>query len=333
MRIRNLAAFMAAMSIMLSCTLSVSGTSLGRTVNITVDTGKDRKAISPYIYGVNAELMENDVSCKAVRAGGNRYSAYNWETNASNAGADWKNISDGYFQQNVPEDMKDKPGCAALKLNEVCTAKGAYPLMTLQLAGYVSADMNGEVSKAERAPSDRWKKVELVKGDEFSLTPDLNDGTVYMDEFVNYLVNTLGDSQNGGIRGYSLDNEPGLWSSTHSLVHPEKTTCAEIVEKSVTMSKAVKDIDPNAEIFGPALFGYGAFTNFADAPDWKEIKNDNPEYKWFIDYYLDEMKKAEDENGRRLLDVLDVHFTPRQRAPAESATASIMAIPTVFTIS
>lgn len=249
MRIRNLAAFMAAMSIMLSCTLSVSGTSLGRTVNITVDTGKDRKAISPYIYGVNAELMENDVSCKAVRAGGNRYSAYNWETNASNAGADWKNISDGYFQQNVPEDMKDKPGCA-----------------------------------------------------------DLNDGTVYMDEFVNYLVNTLGDSQNGGIRGYSLDNEPGLWSSTHSLVHPEKTTCAEIVEKSVTMSKAVKDIDPNAEIFGPALFGYGAFTNFADAPDWKEIKNDNPEYKWFIDYYLDEMKKAEDENGRRLLDVLDVHF-------------------------
>lgn len=58
MRIRNLAAFMAAMSIMLSCTLSVSGTSLGRTVNITVDTGKDRKAISPYIYGVNAELME-----------------------------------------------------------------------------------------------------------------------------------------------------------------------------------------------------------------------------------------------------------------------------------
>ena len=95
MRIRNLAAFMAAMSIMLSCTLSVSGTSSGRTVNITVDTGKDRKAISPYIYGVNAELMENDVSCKAVRAGGYRYSAYNWETNASNAGADWKNISDG----------------------------------------------------------------------------------------------------------------------------------------------------------------------------------------------------------------------------------------------
>ena len=45
------------------------------------------------------------------------------------------------------------------------------------------------------------------------------------------------------------------------------------------------------------------------------------------------MKKAEDENGRRLLDVLDVHFYTEAKAPAESATASIMAIPTVFTIS
>ena len=308
MRLKRSAAVCAALMTMLCCGLTASGESSGRTVNITIDTAKDRKAISPYIYGVNAELMEKGNSFKAVRAGGNRYTAYNWETNASNAGADWKNMSDGYFQQNVPADMKDKPGCAALKLNEVCTEKGAYPLMTLQLAGYVSADMDGEVSSDEKAPSPRWNKVELSKGSDFTLTPDLNDGTVYMDEFVNYLVQTLGDSQHGGIRGYSLDNEPGLWSSTHSLVHPERTTCREIVEKSVAMSKAVKDIDPGAEVFGPALFGYGAFTNFAGAPDWNEIKNNDPNYSWFIDYYLDEMKKAEDENGKRLLDVLDVHF-------------------------
>ncbi len=282
--------------------------SAGRTVNITVDTARDRKAVSPYIYGVNAELMERDVSCKAVRAGGNRYTAYNWETNASNAGSDLRNNSDGYFMQNVPDEMKDKAGCAALKLAQVCADKGAYSLMTLELAGFVAADTDGEVTKAQKAPSERWDKVELVKGSEFTLAPDPDDGVVYMDEFVNYLVNTLGDSANGGIRGYSLDNEPSLWSSTHSLAHPEKTTCGEIVEKSVTMSKAVKEIDPNADIFGPALFGYGAFTNFAGAPDWKKIQKEHPEYKWFIDYYLDEMRKAEEENGRRLLDVLDIHF-------------------------
>ena len=308
MKIKRMTALAAAVITVFGCGLTASGEISGRTVNIKIDTSKERTAVSPLIYGVNAELMEKDVACKAVRTGGNRLSAYNWETNASNAGSDWKNVSDGYLTQNVTAEMKEKPGCAALKLNEVCAEKGAYPLMTLQLAGYVSADMDGQVTKEQKAPSDRWNKVELVKGSEFTLSPDLNDGTVYMDEFVNYLVNTLGDSQHGGIKGYSLDNEPSLWSSTHSLVHPKKTTCEEIVEKSVTMSKAVKAIDPGAEIFGPALFGYGAFTNFAGAPDWSKVKKQDPGYRWFIDYYLDEMKKAEEENGQRLLDVLDVHF-------------------------
>ncbi len=307
MKLKKTALLSASAAALLACTMTASGAD-GNTVNITIDTSKDRKAISPYIYGVNAELMERDVPCKSVRAGGNRYSAYNWETNASNAGADWKNISDGYFQQAVPADMQDTPGCAALHLSEVCKQKNAYPLMTLEMAGYVAADMNGEVSAAEKAPSDRWDKVELVKGAEFTLQPDLGDKTVYMDEFVNYLVETLGDSQNGGIRGYSLDNEPSLWKGTHALVHPEQTTCQEILDKSVTMAKAVKDIDPDAEIFGPALFGYGAFTNFAGAPDWNEMKSWNADYRWFIDWYLDEMKKAEEENGKRLLDVLDIHY-------------------------
>ncbi|SDB15939.1 Glycoside hydrolase family 44 [Ruminococcaceae bacterium FB2012] len=306
MIIKKAAAFCLAMLTILCGKVPASGeSSSGKTVNITVNTQKDRKAISPYIYGVNAELMEKDVKPGSVRAGGNRYTAYNWETNASNAGSDNKNISDGYLTR---KEYKDVPGSAALYLNDICTQKGAYPLMTLQLAGYVSADMDGAVTKDQKAPSARWNEVELVKDSDFTLTPDLNDGKVYMDEFVNYLVNKLGDSQHGGIKGYSLDNEPALWSSTHSLVHPQKTTCEEIVEKSVTMSKAVKSIDPNADIFGPALFGYGSFTNFTNGSDWRKIKKEHPEYKWFVDYYLDEMKKAEDENGKRLLDVLDVHF-------------------------
>ncbi len=279
------------------------------TVNITIDTAKDRKEISPYIYGINTELMETDVSCTAIRAGGNRFTAYNWETNASNAGSDWNHISDGYFQNSLPDDIKDAFGGVALNLSRKCAGKNsAYSLMTLQMAGYVAADMNGEVTKDQAAPSDRWNKVELKKGTEFSLEPDLSDGTVYMDEFVNYLVNTLGDSQSArGIKGYSLDNEPALWKWTHERIHPDATGCEEIVEKSAIMAKAVKDIDPNAEIFGPALFGYGAFTRFGDNSDWNTVKQSG-DYAWFIDYYLDEMKKAEDEAGVRLLDVLDIHY-------------------------
>ncbi len=291
-----------------SCTASAEATG-GNTVSITVDTLSERKSISPYIYGVSSEMMDKDVAATAIRAGGNRFSAYNWENNSSNAGADWKHMSDGYFQQMMPEELYNTPGGVAISLAQKCAEKNnAYSLMTLQMMGYVSADFRGTVDVEETAPSARWDKVEFIKGSAFAEQPDKGDGVVYMDEFVNYLVNTLGDSQSeNGIKGYSLDNEPALWRDTHPRVHPDKAGCAEVVDKSKSLAKAVKTIDPDAEIFGPALFGYGAYTDFSGAVDWNEVRQES-DYRWFIDYYLDEMKKAEEETGVRLLDVLDVHF-------------------------
>lgn len=280
----------------------------GNTVNITVNTAAERKTISPYIYGVSSEMMDKDVAATAIRAGGNRFSAYNWENNSSNAGSDWKHMSDGYFQDMLPDELDNVPGGVAINLSRKCSEKNAYSLMTLQMIGYAAADFRGTVKEEETAPSGRWNRVEFRKGSDFSLEPDQNDGVVYMDEFVNYLVNTLGDSRSeNGIKGYSLDNEPALWNSTHPRVHPEQARCSEIIDKSKALSKAVKDVDPHAEIFGPALFGYSAYTDFSGAHDWDSVRQ-NGDYRWFIDYYLDEMKKAEDETGVRLLDVLDVHF-------------------------
>ena len=305
LRSASLACAIAAISL---CAVSASAEN-SNSVDIKIDLNGQTKPISPYIFGINEELMGGDVMPTAIRAGGNRSSAYNWETNASNAGSDRTNLSDNYFQQTMSQDLWNTPGVMSINLKNVCKEKNdAYAMTTLQLAGYVSADMDGEVTKDQTAPSDRWNKVELVKGSDFTMTPDLNDGTVYMDEYVNYLLNTLGSAKNGGIQGYSMDNEPGLWHQTHSRMHPDQCTCEEIVQKNITMAKAVKEIDPDAEVFGPALFGYSAFTSFVSAPDWNEIKSWRPDYRWFIDYYLEEMKTPDDETGVRLIDALDVHY-------------------------
>lgn len=232
--------------------------------------------------------------------------AYNWETNASNAGSDWKYSSDNNLSNSSrPAD------CV-----QVLSAEGQkydfdYKLTTLQLAGYVAADMNGTVTAEETAPSARWNKVELVKDAPFADTPDLTDGTVYMDEYVNYIIRTLGNSQSDtGIQGYSLDNEPALWGNTHSRIHPQPVTIAELTEKSVTMAAAVKKLDPNAEIFGPALYGYTAYDHLADdnaTNEWETLRDANG-YHWYIDCYLDQMKQASEKSGVRLLDVLDIHY-------------------------
>lgn len=161
----------------------------------------------------------------------------------------------------------------------------------------------------------------------FDDEPDLTDDNVYMDEYVNYIINKLGDSKSAtGIQAYSLDNEPALWSHTHSRVHPEPVGIKELSDKSIEMAAAVKKLDPDADIFGPALYGYTAYDHLADddsSTEWEEIKSAN-NYNWYIDYYLDSMKKASDEEGIRLLDVLDIHYySESARVGAEDRVQSV----------
>lgn len=279
-------------------------------MNVSVNLSGEKKKISPYIYGINQYGNVNNyknVTVNAVRQGGNRYTGYNWETNWSNAGEDWVNSSD----TNIG-DLSNGAGYAARKLSEECEEYNVpYKMTTLQMAGYVAADKNGTITENESAPSDRWLEVFARKNSDYLLEPDLTDNAVYMDEYVNYLVKTLGDSTTStGIQGYSLDNEPFLWNDTHPLLHPEECTANELIEKSIELAKVVKEIDPNAEVFGPALWGMlpciqaGTSENFTDT-EWNSIKGN---YNWYLDYYLESMAKAEKETGTRLLDVVDVHY-------------------------
>nr|AMO13192.1 glycoside hydrolase [uncultured bacterium] len=270
---------------------------------ITVDTKAGRYSISPYIYGINDNDGFDNVTAGSIRQGGNRYTAYNWENNYSNAGSDWHHNNDTYLSSS------SNPADTAAKLIQKANSRNIpYRIVTLQMAGFVSADKKGVVGENETAPSNRWLPVQFTKKGDFSLTPNLNDGVVYMDEYVNYLVQKYGNSASGlGINGYSLDNEPALWQLTHPRVYPNKLTVVDLIQRSIELSKVVKTVDPTCEIFGPALYGFGAYNDLGNAPDWKSLKAANG-YFWFLDAYLDEMQKAEAANGKRLLDVLDVHY-------------------------
>lgn len=294
-------------------------------VEITIKPDAEHKEISPYIYGVNDGVYLKAVSAKSLRIGGNRLTAYNWETNASNAGSDWKNTSDTWLVSKLPMDQQTKPSALGLYLSETAkTYDIPLTLLTLQMCGYVSADINGGVNESEKAPSDRWYKVENRINSDFPDTPNLNDNIVYMDEYVNYLVKNLGDSTTAtGIKAFALDNEPSLWSGTHSLIWQEPLKCSELIQKSSALASAVKDVDANALIFGPALYGFNAYTGFQDAPDWQQIKADS-RYRWFIDYYLDSMKQESDKAGKRLLDVLDIHYYTEAKGPCGVRSSNCM---------
>jgi hypothetical protein len=278
-------------------------------ININIYPEIDTLSISPFIYGSNGQSNDRDENIAARRIGGNRLTGYNWENNASNAGTDYINESDDYLTYIAGISVADelKPGIVITAFHDTSLAMNCYSLVTLQAAGYVAADINGPVSQAETAPSARWKEVQFAKGSSFNLSPDTTDGFVYMDEEVNFLVNKYGKSNTPqGIRGYEIDNEPALWPSTHPRIHPNQPTIAEYISKSLGLAKAVKAVDPAAEIFGGVMYGYEEYLTFQSAPDWNSYKS----YGTYINAYFANMNDSSNAAGKRLLDVLDLHWYP-----------------------
>lgn len=287
--------------------------SSGSSINVNIDTSAEKNKISEYIYGTNYDTNHNqgdiDKVATASRLGGNRFTGYNWENNASNAGNDYLHQSDNFLNMDSDYSLQNIPGQVVQKFQDEVLANGTnYSIATIQMAGYVAKDKDGVVTESETAPSNRWVEVANRKGSEYSLDPDVNDDKVYMDEFINFLINKYGDSKSStGIKGYSLDNEPALWASNHVRIHPNPVTCSELIDRSVDTASMIKEMDSNAEVFGPALYGMSAFMSLQDAKDWSSVKGN---YNWFVDYYLDNMKKASDKAGKRLLDVFDIHYYP-----------------------
>jgi mannan endo-1,4-beta-mannosidase len=175
---------------------------------------------------------------------------------------------------------------------------------------YVAADGNGPVKAEDKAPSARWVASKPRKGKPFADTPDLSDGVVYEDEFVGYLLKKLGTAERGGVKFYSLDNEPALWPQTHPLAHPERSTYQELVRRTEETASAIKDVDKSAFLLGAVMFGWSEYQSLGSAPDSAKY---NAEFGTYTDFFLDAMKRAEKKRGRRLIDALDIHWYPEAR--------------------
>ncbi len=269
---------------------------------ISIDVSK-QTPISPYIYGANFPFnskvprwVQFAKGFTVSRMGGNRTTAYNWETNASNAGNDYRYQNDGYMGET------DEPAKAVSDFYKPAAANRSVSILTVPCAGYVAADKgpDGDVNKTPNYMETRFNKSYPSKpGASYSLTPNTKDRAVYQDEFVNFVEKS---KPAGAKTWYSLDNEPDIWHSTHVRIVPQNVGYAGILERGTSYAAAVKKVAPNSLVFGPASYGWNGYRTFQDALD----RNGRD----FLDFYLSRMKEAEAKAGRRLLDVLDIHWYP-----------------------
>jgi hypothetical protein len=290
--------------------------------------------ISPYIYGIDGNTnasIPNVPDVTVFRMGGNRWTAYNWTTNASNAGSDFNYESDDFLTSSTI------PGFAVYPSINANIAAGQATLFTVPMQGLVSADESGDVPTANAPDLARFQIIvdqkSTVSAVPFTTTPAVtvvsgeDTGNVYSDEFV-WAMNQLSTTKElfSGTTAtpafVDLDNEPDLWNSTHLEVQgPTEITPAAYIAKTLTMTEALKTQFPNMKIFGPSHYGFLGVYNFQSGVTGTTPTGEN----WFADEYFQALSTASATFGKPLVDVYDFHWYPEDYDAGSTRVTSLTA--------
>ena len=285
-------------------------------VTITINPAVTH-AISPYIYGINfySGITGAPPLLTFDRDGGNRWTAYNWINNASNAGSDYFYENDNYLCNGSCN--ASIPAEAVRTFIAADQTAGLASLVTFQMQGYVSIDTT-TVQVPKPFPDLIYfrpvvDKKSSVSNAPFTLTPPpaTTDNNVYMDEFAWAL-----DQKFSGLNIFgtnpvnptfiSLDNEPDLWNSTHQEIQGSTNiSSTNFISHTVTLTKALKDQFPNVVIFGPVNYGFEGIYSWQADPTLTPTSNGA---NWFVDKYLAGLMTASTTYGKPLVDVYDFHW-------------------------
>ena len=161
----------------------------------------------------------------------------------------------------------------------------------------------------------------LLNGDPVQNDP--NDAyvpvtTSFAEQWVQQIMTAYGPANAGGVRLWSMDNEPEWWYSNHIDVYPQAASYDDMLARNLKWAQAVKSVDPTALVTGPVPGGWSGmlFSRVDMDSGWSTAPYqywDNPTDQkahggipW-VPYYLQQMSEYEQTNGTRLVDYLDVH--------------------------
>ena len=289
---------------------------------LSVDVMADRHPISPDIYGMNDNpwdpALGKEIGVPVSRWGGDATTRYNWEVDASNAGADW------YFMAGGGKSTLT-PGASADEFVSKIKSVGGKALLTIPVLDYINSipattrDCSFPVSLVgpqqkvnpyvhpvvNGKPTDAGNGVR-PNGTNIILTQDqilrvhVPNTPARQQAWMRHLLGKFGTAAKGGIAVYEMDNEPGGWANTHRDVHPNKPTYQEIIAKTLPYARMVKQTNSTALVDGPGDFGWSIYRG-------DPAKNGG---LWNAEYYLKRFHAESQSAGHRLLDYFDEHYYP-----------------------
>ena len=284
---------------------------------LAVDANANRHPISPLIYGIN-EWSDNGLMSlmriPVLRWGGDDATSYNWQTSIKNNTGDnpWC-----YENYGVSPDF-DASHEANLMAGTV--SLGTIPLMNWSPKAIGECSFSVAKYGAQKSTNpdnpDCGNGI-LANGNQVANDP--NDAyvpvtTSFAQQWVAHIMSSFGPANAGGVRLWSMDNEPEWWHGNHSDVYPQSASYDDMLARNIKWAAAVKAVDPTALITGPVPAGWSGmlFSRVDMDSGWSKAPYqywDNPTDQnahgglpW-IPYYLTQMS----QQPTRLLDYLDVH--------------------------
>jgi hypothetical protein len=271
-------------------TLAAPATAAGPA--LTVDAGTQTHAISPYIYGMNAYLLDSataaNTNIAVARWGGDDTSRYNYKTGVTNSAND-------YYFENFTGASGMLGGGSFTGFITTSSGVGVAALGTVPVLGYVSnstvlacsfpeSTYPGQVSYNGACGNGVYQDgmggcttaggcsiygnantpaltsiaappptAPGVAGD----TPTWAEGS-WTGGWVNSVVGTYGPGNpttgtGKGVAIWDLDNEPSEWDAVHRDVHPLPFTYDELTNGGIGSALAIKTVDPTALVSGPIM--------------------------------------------------------------------------------
>lgn len=290
-------------------------------VRIDIDATKDKKPVSPFIYGKNNVLPSTflnsgttDEITKAIEAGvrfvrqggGNNSTKYNWRLKLSSH-PDWYN--------NVyPNDWD------ASAKNLLDKMPGVQGMWSFQLLGKAAANTKNNFNDWGYNQSKWWEGVaqNLAGGGQVNTTgtkakvegnPDLYLMEWTSDSTVGILDKWFGAKglgyDNTKMRYWNMDNEPEIWSGTHDDVMKTQITAEEFMQRYFRVAKAARAKFSNIKLVGPVPANEWQWYRWGNGAIPYKGKN----YCW-LEYFILRIAEEEIASGIKLLDVLDIHYYP-----------------------
>jgi len=263
--------------------------------------------ISELIYAGATDDWSAGVSAK--RIGGNPLSRANWENGTWNAGHDW-------FFENGKQDS------TLIEVLKEAGEKRQKIAIVVPLLGWVSKDGSSAGFPRAKFPDqrkfDQWRPEagDGYRPDGTPIPPgDPRETSVpappeLIAKWLRQVVENAG-TEKRAVHMYILDNEPSLWNVTHRDVHPQPVGYDELLDRTIKYATVIRDTDPQALIAGPAEWGW---INYMTSAVDREAKNEQDRERHggvaLVPWYLKKLNEHEKATGKRLLDVLDLHFYP-----------------------